>query len=144
MAAQCVFSPPGGSGCGISTPFLIPTIACSGAPSIGNQSFALTTTAPCVGSPSSGLLLIGNCLPSPIQFTDGPATGLCVAQAFCALYLDPCVVLIGAPTGSGFAYQLPVPANPQFVGLQLCVQGAHTCTGLSCVSATNNVQVTVF
>lgn len=143
LAAQCSFSTPMATGCGYSSPFAIPTIACNGAPVVGNQSFALTTTAPCVGTPSGGLLLIGACLATPIQILDGPATGICVAQAFCARYLDPCVVLVGTPTSGGFSYHLPIPADPLLVGLQVCMQGVHTCTGLSCVAATNSAQVRV-
>jgi hypothetical protein len=142
-AAQCTFSTPMASGCGHSSPFGIPVIGCNSAPLVGNQSFAITTTAPCIGSPTAGLLLIGNCLPAPIQILNGPATGICVAEAFCALYLDPCVVLVGASTGGGFRYDLPIPAIPQLAGLQLCLQGAHTCTGMSCIAATNNARVTV-
>jgi hypothetical protein len=142
--AQCVYSTPGATGCGPSSPFWIPMISCNGAPSIGNPTFGVTTSTPCIGTPNAGLLLVGACLPAPIQFTSGPATGLCVAEAFCALYLDPCVVLMGTLSSGGFTYSLPVPNNPLFVGIQLCMQGVHTCTGMSCVGATNNVRVTVF
>lgn len=143
-SAQCVnHSAPWGSGCGYSTPFGIPVASCNGAPSIGNASFGFTTTAPCVGVPVFGVLLVGFCLPSPIQFTN-PSSGLCVAESFCALYVNAVVMLPGLPSAGAFAYSTPIPNDPQLVGLQLCVQGAHTCSGLSCLSGTNAIGVTLF
>jgi hypothetical protein len=143
--AQCVnVSVPMGSGCGFSTPFGIPVVSCTGAPSIGNASFGFTTSTPCPGVPTAGALLVGTCLPSPIQFLDGPSTGLCISQAVCALWVSPIVFLTGLPQAGGFAFPTPIPNDPQLVGLQLCVQGAHTCSGLSCLSATNAVGVTLF
>ena len=145
VSAQCVaHSFPMGSGCGYSTPWGIPVASCSGAPSIGSASFGFTTTAPCIGVPVAGVLLVGLCLPAPLVFTSGAATGLCVSEAVCALYVNPIVMLPGLPQAGGFAFSTPIPNDPQLVGLQLCVQGAHTCSGLPCLSGTNAIRVTLF
>lgn len=145
VSAQCALqSFPMGSGCGYSTPWGIPVVSCSGVPSIGNAGFGFTTTAPCIGVPVVGLLLVGVCLPSPVVFTNGPASGLCVSEAVCALFVDTVVMLPGVAQAGGFAFSTPVPSAPQLIGLQLCVQGAHTCSGLPCVSGTNSVRVTLF
>lgn len=145
MSGQCTYvSFPMGSGCGSSTPWGIPVVSCSGVPSLGNGSFGFTTTAPCVGVPVVGLLLVGVCLPAPIVFTSGAASGLCVSEAVCALHVNAIVMLPGFPMAGGFGFSTPIPNDPLLVGLQLCVQGAHTCSGLPCVSGTNALRVTVF
>ena len=144
VSAQCTYvSFPLGSGCGFSSTGGIPVLSCFGAPSIGNASFGFTTTAPCLGVPVVGLLLVGLCLPAPVVFTN-PASGLCLSQVVCALYVDAIVMLPGLPYAGGFAFSTPVPNDPQLVGLELCIQGAHTCSALSCVSGTNALRVTVF
>lgn len=145
LSAQCVpYTFPMGSGCGYTTPWGIPVASCSGTPSIGNASFGFTTTAPCIGVPVAGVLLVGFCRPTPLLFTSGATSGLCVSEAVCALHVNPVVFLTGLPQAGGFAFTAPIPNSPQLVGLQLCVQGAHTCSGLPCLSGTNAVRVTLF
>lgn len=141
--AQCVaHSFPMGSGCGFSTPWGVSVAQCSGQPTIGNAGFGITSTSLCLGTPIVGALMVGTCLPSPIVFTNA-STGLCISQAVCALYVNPIVVVPGTLQGGVFVYATPIPNAPQFVGLQVCVQAAHTCTGLNCVMGSNALRVTL-
>lgn len=144
LAGQCVnVSLPWGSGCGLFTPFGIPVLSCSGAPTVGNLSFGLTTTAPCTSN--AGFLLVGNCLPAPITITSGyGAGGICgPSEAYCALQVDPCLVLVGVPTAGGYAFSTPIPNDPGLVGLQLCAQGVPVCSQIPCFAATQGMSVTV-
>jgi hypothetical protein len=145
-AAQCTLaSGPYGSGCGGFTPFGIPVVTCSGAPTIGNPGFGFTTTAPCFPAPTSAVILVGTCRTTPIVFASGyGAGGLCgPSMAVCAQYLDIVTWFLGTPQAGGFAFATPVPNVPQLVGLQLCVQGAHVCPGVPCLAVTNAMRVTL-
>jgi hypothetical protein len=141
--AQCVpQSWPMGSGCGFSTPWGVPIAQCTGQPTIGNAAFGFTSSTQCVGAPVTAILLVGTCLTPPVLFTN-PSSGLCLSEAVCALHVNPIAVVPGVLQGGSFAYATPIPNVPQFVGLQVCVQSAHWCTGLPCIMASNAVRVTL-
>jgi hypothetical protein len=144
LAGQCAnVSLPWGSGCGLTTPFGIPFLSCVGAPTVGNLSFALTTSAPCVST--CGFLLVGPCLPAPVAFPFGyGAGGMCgPSEAVCLLHVDPCVALPGVPTAGGYSFSTPIPNDPGVVGLHLCAQGVPLCSAVPCLAATQGVSVTV-
>jgi hypothetical protein len=149
LVGQCQnASLPGGSGCGDFTPFGIPFVFCSGAPTIGNTGFGFTATAQCSGGYSQGaaLMLLGACRAVPSALTNYGSGGMCgPSQAFCALYVDVAAVVPGvlAPGGQQFSYVVPVPNAPPLVGLQLCVQHAHACATLNCIAASHGVRVTI-
>jgi hypothetical protein len=144
LLGQCSnVSLPWGSGCGGFSPFGIPVLSCAGSPTVGNLAFGLTTTAPCASS--SGFLLVGPCLSAPLVITSGHGPGgICgPSQAVCALHVDPCLVLTGAPTGGGYAFSTPIPNDAGLVGLALCAQGVPVCAAEPCFAATQGVRVVV-
>lgn len=148
LAAQCGFvSSPGGSGCGSSTPFGIPTIACAGQPQLGNQSFAVTARVPCAMSASA--LLLGNCLVTP-HLIRGPfgANGFCgPTEAVCALYVDVAlsVVIPGTAISGGASFAIPVPNDPGLRSLRFCAQEWNLCTlpTGSCLGASQAISITL-
>jgi hypothetical protein len=141
---------PGLNGCGFSTPWGIPTIACVGAPQIGNPSFAVTANVPCAaGAPTAALLLVGICR-SPSLLIRGPfgAGGFCgPTEAVCALFVEPVLfTLPGSPRAGGFDFAMPLPNDPGLRGLTACVQEANLCPvqGGACVAASQGIAITLF
>ena len=149
LQAQCVnLAPPGGNGCGNSTPFGIPTLTCFGSPQIGNPTFGFTANVPCASS--NGTLLIGACRTTPLLIT-GPfgAGGFCgPTQAVCALFVDPLAMasLPGQVQVGGFVFALPIPNDPRLLGARVCAQEANLCAipGGFCVGASQGIEITVF
>jgi hypothetical protein len=142
--AQCTnVSTPGGSGCGNFTPFGIPTLQCTGSPTMGNPAFGFTANVPCTAT--FGTLMLGVCRSAPLVFNTGFGSGgLCgPSQAPCALFVDAAVTLPGVSRAGGFTFSVPIPNLPQLIGLRLCAQNANVCSQLVCISASQGVSVTV-
>lgn len=149
-SAQCtIYGSPGGSGCGSSTPWGIPTIRCSGAPTVGNQSYAIEASIPC--QTTAPMLMLGGCLPVPYRIT-GPfgAGGFCgPTEASCLLFVGPSI--FAAVPGSsttppyGFRFALPIPADPALRGSAVCAQLFTFCatTGGACIGASHGLFVQV-
>jgi hypothetical protein len=150
--AQCTnLAVPGLNGCGNFTPFGIPTIMCAGAPTVGNAAFSVTGNTPC--QTSIPVLLIGPCLPAPIQIT-GPFG----AGGFCGPSMAPCLQFIGLPfyvavVGAVLAppnlwtFALPIPNDPTLQGATVCIQQVNVCTIATttsqCIGASQGISVTV-
>lgn len=149
LAAQCRdVGSRGGSGCGLSTPFGIPTLSCVGTPRIGNQSFTMSANVPC--NATASLLMVGACLGTPIVIR-GPfgAGGFCgPAEAVCAAFVDltSAIAILGSPQGGSFVFSLPIPNDPALRGVTLCTQEVNVCSlpGGSCVGASHGVAITFF
>ncbi len=148
VPAQCtLLSSPGGSGCGWSTPFGIPTIQCVGSPQLGNQSFAITANVPCPMVVSA--LMLGACRSAPLVIRSPFGVGgFCgPAEAVCALFLDPsaAVLVPGTPRAGGASFAIPVPNDPSLANLGFCAQELNLCAmaGGVCLGASNAISVTV-
>ena len=150
--AQCTnLATPGLNGCGLSTPFGIPTIMCAGSPTVGSATFSVTGNTPC--QTSVPVLLIGPCLPAPILIT-GPfgAGGFCgPTMAFCQRFVG--LPIYAAVLGAVLAppnlwtFTLPIPNDPTLQGATVCIQQVNVCTiapttGL-CIGASQGISVTV-
>ncbi|MEZ5965481.1 MAG: hypothetical protein R3F56_16730 [Planctomycetota bacterium] len=149
VSAQCLnLGTPGLNGCGTSTPFGIPTLACVGTPTIGNLTFGMTANVPCTFS--SGFLLVGACLASPIVIRSGFGPGgFCgPSQAPCAIQVDlaTTVAIAGLPRAGGYTFSLPIPNDPRLAGLRVCAQETNLCaiTGGGCIAASQGVALTLF
>lgn len=147
LAAQCRdLGLRGGSGCGLSTPWGIPTMSCSGTPQIGNQAFAMSANVPCTAT--GAVLMVGACLAAPIVIRGpwGPG-GFCgPAEAVCAVFVDlaSAVAIPGAPRVGGFTFPLPIPNDASLRGLTVCTQEVNVCaiTSGACVGASHGVAIT--
>ena len=149
-SAQCtLFGSPGGSGCGFSTPWGIPTIRCSGAPTVGNQSYAIEASIPC--QTAAPLLMLGSCQPTPLRI-GGPfgAGGFCgPTEASCLLFVGPSIYAgvpgVSTAPPSGFRFALPIPADPALRGGIVCAQMFTLCatTGGACIGASHGLSVQV-
>lgn len=144
--AQCTLhSSPGGSGCGTSTPFGIPTITCVGSPQLGNAAFGVTANVPCVMTVSA--LLLGPCRAQPFVIRSPFGVGgFCgPAEALCALFVDAAtsIVVPGTPRTGGAAFAVPVPNDPRIVGALFCAQEFNLCTmpGGACIGASNAIAI---
>jgi hypothetical protein len=148
LDAQCVdLALPGANGCGTSTPFGIPRIACVGAPTIGNAAFAVDAIVPCTASAAA--LLVGGCLPQAIPIR-GPFGngGFCgPTQAPCLLFVDPAFVwpLTGVAQTGGFRFALPIPNDAGLRGLRICAQEAGVCMPPigPCIHASQGISITL-
>lgn len=144
--AQCTLhSSPGGSGCGTSTPFGIPTIACVGSPQIGNAAFGVTANVPCTMTASA--LLLGACRTQPFVIRSPFGVGgFCgPAEAVCALFVDEtaAIVVSGTPRAGGANFAVPVPNDPLLVGVRFCAQEFNLCAmpGGACIGASNAIAI---
>jgi hypothetical protein len=148
--AQCtLFGSVGGSGCGFSTPWGIPSIRCSGAPTVGNAGFAIEANIPC--QTTTPLLMLGSCQPVPIRIT-GPfgAGGFCgPTEATCLLFVGPSIFAAASGTSTtppnGFSFALPIPSDPALRGGVVCAQLFTFCatTGGACLGASHGISVQV-
>jgi hypothetical protein len=149
-SAQCtLYGSPGGSGCGFSTPWGIPTIRCSGAPTVGNQSYAIEANIPC--QTTAPMLMLGSCLAPPYRI-GGPfgAGGFCgPTEASCLLFIGPRIYAgvpgVSTAPPSGFRFALPIPADPALRGGVVCAQLFTLCAtmGGTCLGASHGLFVQV-
>jgi hypothetical protein len=149
-SAQCTpYGSIGGSGCGFSTPWGIPTIRCAGAPTVGNQSYAIEANIPC--QTATPILMLGGCLATPYRIP-GPfgAGGFCgPTEASCLLFVGPAIYASVAGVSTtppyGFRFALPIPADPALRGSVVCAQLFAPCAipGGACLGASHGLFVQV-
>jgi hypothetical protein len=148
--AQCTnLGIPQASGCGNSTPFEIPTISCSGSPTLGNAAFAVGAIVPCASS--APILVVGTCLPSPAPLSGpfgvggfcGPAMSLCIPWVGPTIYGAVPGVAVTPPLF--WTFPIPIPNDPTVQGANVCIQEANLCgiPGGFCIGASQGISVTV-